>query len=112
MWDCLFTIRLQMDLKRKFLEAEDCDVIKVDQMLVNRKYPIVRAKLVNTKFGETVLLTIENSSERLVKVFLSNKYSVLFTDEDIESLNSKSAQLNLIYKGTFLNTKYHNLGIE
>jgi len=59
--ESLFTIRLQMDLKRKFLEAEDCDVVKVVQMVMDRKYPIVRAKRVNTKFGGTVLLTVEDS---------------------------------------------------
>lgn len=98
-----------MDLK-KFIEAEDCDVMKVDQMVVNRKYPIIRAKRVNTKFGETILLTTKDYSEQLVKVFLSNRYSSLFTDEDIESINSKRVQLNLIYKATCLNKKSHKLG--
>jgi len=98
-----------MDLKRKFLEAKDCDVIKVEQMAIDRKYPIVRAKRVNTRFGGTVLLTIEDSPEQLVKVFLPNRYSVLFNDDDIECISSKCVQLHLIYKGTCQNTKSHKL---
>ena len=101
-----------MDLKRMFLEAQYCDVIKVDKMVMDRKYPIVRAKRVNTKFGGPVLLTIENSPEQLVKVFLPNRYSVLFTDDEMECINSNYGQLNLIYKGTCQNTKSHKLRIE
>ena len=62
-----------MDLTRKFFEAEDCGVIKLDQMVLNRKYPIVRAKRVITQYGGSVLLTVEGSPEQLVKVFLPNR---------------------------------------
>ena len=79
---------------------------------MDRKYPIVRARRVNTRFGETVLLTIGNSPEQLVKVYLPNRYSVLFTDDDMECTNSKCVQLHLVYKGTCQNTKSHKLGIE
>ena len=101
-----------MDLKRKFFEAEDCDVIKVDQMVLNRKYPIVKAKKVNTQFGGSVLMIVEDSPEKLVKVFLPNRYSVLFTDDVIECIKSKCVDLHLIYKGTSQNIKSNKLGIE
>jgi len=80
--------------------------------VIDRKYPIVKAKRVNGRFGATVLLTIGDSPEDLVKVFLPNRYRVLFTDEDIECINEKCQLLNLIYKGTCPNTKSPKLGIE
>ena len=101
-----------MDLKRKFFEAEDCDMIKIDQMVLNKKYPNVRAKRVNTQYGGSVLLTVEDSPEQLVKVFLPNRYSVLFTNDDIECINSKCVELHLIYMGICQNTKSHKLEIE
>ena len=100
-----------MDLKRKFTEADVCRMIRVDQMEVDRKYPIIKAKRVYTKFGESVLLTIVDSTVKLVKVFFPKTYSSLFTAQDIESMKSKIVQLNLIYKGTCLNTNSHKLAI-
>ena len=55
-----------MDLKLKFVEADVCDVIKVNQMEVGRKYPISRARQIDTKYGESVLLTILGLDEKLV----------------------------------------------
>jgi len=96
-----------MDLKRKFFEAEGCDVIKVVQMVLNIRSSEPRR---STRSFEGV--SVEDSPEQLVKVFLPNRYSVLYTDDDIECIKSKVVELHLIYKGTCQNTKSHKLGIE
>ena len=89
-----------MDLKFKFAEADVCDVIKVNQMEVGRKYPISRAKRFPTKYGKSVLFSLLESDEKLVSVFLPKRYSLAFTDHCIKIINSKNMKLNLIYNGT------------
>ena len=54
----LFPIYLQMDLKFKFVEGDISDVIKVNEVEVGKKYPISKARRIDTKYGESVLLTI------------------------------------------------------
>ena len=59
--------------EEKVFRSRSCDMIKIDQMVLNKKYPNVRAKRVNTQYGRSVLLTVEDSPEKLVKVFLPNR---------------------------------------
>jgi hypothetical protein len=79
----------------------------------NRKYPIMKAETVTTKSGPTVLLTITDlQHNNNVKVFIPKRYSYVFSDEDIESINSQKVSLNLIYKGLCEKTKSYILAIE
>jgi hypothetical protein len=48
-----------MLLNKKFQEAASSYAVKIKTMEVDREYPIIRAERVNTKFGPTVLLNIE-----------------------------------------------------
>ena len=61
----LYANYLQMDLKFKFAEAAVSDVIKVNQIEVRRKYPISRAKRFDTKYGESVLLSILGPDKKI-----------------------------------------------
>jgi len=81
-------------------------------MQVDKKYPIVRARRVSTKFGDTVLLTLQDSAFHLVKVFLPQRYAEVFSDDDITSINDKTATLSIVYKGVCVSTKSHLLEIE
>jgi hypothetical protein len=88
-----------MLLTKKFQEAVSSYAIKISSLETYRKYPIVKAETVTTKFGPTVLLIIPDSQYNTnVKVFVPKLYSSVFSDEDIESINSKKVSLNLIYK--------------
>jgi hypothetical protein len=59
-----------MDLKLKFEEADIRDVIQLNEMEVGKKYPICNAPRINTRYGSSVLLTIEGFRDRTVSVFL------------------------------------------
>ena len=91
---------LQMDLKIRFSDTDVCDVVKIYELDVGRKYPITKARRMDTKFGENVVLTSLGDDEKSVSVFLPKRYTAVVTDEDIGMINSKRAKLNLIYKGT------------
>jgi len=49
---------LQMELTEKFQEGTSCNTIKINMMEVDRKYPVIKAERIVTKFGPTILLSI------------------------------------------------------
>lgn len=77
-----------------------------------RKYPIIKAEQMTTKFGSTVLLNLKGEQYKIVKVFLPKRYSIVFPDEDIESINLLKISLHLIYKRTCAQSKSYILAIE
>ena len=101
-----------MDLKHRFVEADVCDVIKVSEMQDGRKYPITRARRMDTKYGESVLLTILGDDGNSVRVFLPKRYTAAITDDDIDLINSKRVALCIIYNGTCEKTKAYKLEID
>jgi hypothetical protein len=101
-----------MDLSKKFNVATSTAVVRIDKLEVDKKYPIVRAERANTRFGETVLLSIQDSSSVIFKAFLPKRFASVFSDEDINSINTGKGSLNLIYKGTCGKTKSYILEIE
>jgi hypothetical protein len=87
-----------MLLTNTFKDAASSYAIKISSFETDRKYRIVKAERVTTKFGPTVLLTIRDSQYNTnVKIFMSKQYTSVFSDEDIESINSQKVSLNLIY---------------
>ena len=57
---------------------------------MNTAYPIESAEKFQTTFGEAMLLTLQESPQTSVKVFLPRRYGALFTDNDLHSINEKS----------------------
>ena len=53
----LFCTLLQMDLKLRFVAADVSDVVKVNELEVGRKYPIANVRRLDTKYGESILIT-------------------------------------------------------
>jgi len=64
-----------------------CVNVHVSSLTVDRKYPIVKAERVRTRYGETILLSIRDSAQQLFKVFLPKRYATVFKDEDITAIN-------------------------
>jgi hypothetical protein len=79
---------------------------------VDRKYPITRAEMIVTKFGPTVLLKIRDTSFNTVKMFIPERYGSVFSDADIEDINTEKVSLHLVYKGMCDKTILHILAIE
>jgi hypothetical protein len=51
------------------------------RLKMDSPYPIERAEKIQTRYGETVFLTLKESPQAFVKVFLSKCYGELFTKE-------------------------------
>jgi hypothetical protein len=101
-----------MFLNKKFQDAASSYAVKINTLEVAGKYRITAAERVNTNYGPTVLLSIKESQHNIVKVFMPKRYSSVFDDDDIETINSQKVSLNLIYKGICEKTKSYILAIE
>jgi fibrillarin-like rRNA methylase len=100
-----------MALSQRFSDVT-CDVVHVSSLEVERKYPIVKAERIRTRYGETVLLSIRDHTLRLLKVFLSKRKAMVFKDEDIMSINEGTSVLDLVYEGQCDKTKMYILATE
>ena len=75
------------------------DITHISELDVNVKYPIERADRLTTRYGETVLSIRDTAADRLHKVFLPQRYSAAFKDEDIQSINEGTINLWLCLRG-------------
>jgi hypothetical protein len=101
-----------MSFAKRFNEVS-CDIVHVSNLEVNRPYPIERADRVTTRFGQTVLLDIRDTAEdRLYKLFLPHRYSSVFTDDDMLTINDGLVLWNIISKGRNPDTNAYQLSVE
>jgi hypothetical protein len=101
-----------MDLSARFkITAAARPPVKISSLRTDSSYPIERADNFQTRFGEAVLLTIQDSPQSYVKVFLPRRYGVLFTEEDFQAVNDKHVSLSLRYLGTCPATNSYILDI-
>ena len=101
-----------MALAQRFNEVTTY-ITHISELDVNMKYPIERADSITTRFGDTVLLSIRDTSAyRLHKVFLPQRYGAAFKDEDIQSINEGTVDLWLVSKGKCPKTNAYQLAVE
>jgi hypothetical protein len=93
-----------MDLSAKFKMTSSCRTVGVSSVKMDIPYPIERAEKIQTRYGDTILLALKESTQTFVKVFLPKRYGVLFTDDDVKSVKEKSEIHVLKYRGTISNS--------
>jgi len=86
--------------------------IKIPSLKMNTLYPIERAEKLRDRFGEAILLTLQESPQTFVKIFLPRPYRAIFTENDLNSINEKSVSLSLKYLGNCPTSNSHILEIE
>jgi len=72
-----------MDLAKRFEEATATASVNISSVILNRPYPIVNAKRINTKYGPTVLFPIPEVNEMIVDIFLPKHYTNVVKDEGL-----------------------------
>jgi hypothetical protein len=102
----------QMDLRRRIAELESCHYLSVRSLEPDRTYSILRAERMQTKYGPTIVLTLVDSPERLVRVFLPRRFYSVFTEDDNSIINTSKDKLSLICKGTCIDTKAFKIANE
>ena len=72
------------------------DVYKRQELTVDKQYPIVNMLHVNTRYGKSVLVTLEDCEHRY-RVYLPKRYADVFTDEELRHINP--SDLHLVFRG-------------
>jgi hypothetical protein len=103
---------LQNELVKKFNDAASSHVVPLVDLAIERPYPIEAAKPIKTKFGDSILLSLWDAEQALVKVFLPRRFCGAFTEEHLEAINPGTLSLHLVYKGMSAQTGMHQLAIE
>lgn len=75
-----------MELAKKFEEATSCQSVNISSLEMDKKYPIVRAQRISSKFGPTVSLTIRDSESTTIQTFLPKRHSPVVSDDDIDKI--------------------------
>jgi len=88
-----------MDLTKRFEEATAYALVNVNTLEPHKVYAIIRAKIIPTKYGLSVVLPLLIAETNNVKHFLPKHYSAVVSDADIDAINSKAVSLHLMYKG-------------
>ena len=101
-----------MELAQRFEEVTSSTSVNISSLVINRLYPIVHAKRINTKYVPIVLLSIWDSDEKLVRIFLPKRYASVVSDDDIEKIHSKSVYLNLVFNGSCETERSYLLAID
>jgi len=102
-----------MELPRKFQSATPSRSININELDTDRKFLIVSAKRITTKFGPTTLLNIHDSDSAAgLQIFLPKRYSEVTSDDDIDKINKNSFSQNLIHNDKCRITRSYLLAIE
>ena len=101
-----------MAFAQRFIEVTT-DITHISELRVGAKYPIVHADRVKTRFGDTILLSIrDTTADTLYKVFLPQRYGAAFKDEDLQAINEGTVDYWQVSKGQCPKTKAYRLAIE
>jgi hypothetical protein len=73
--------------------------VKITTLKMDSAYSIEQVEKFQTRFGEAVLLTLRESPQTYVKLFLPRRYGALFTEDDLRAINEKGVSLALRYHG-------------
>jgi len=69
-----------MELVKKFEEATLCQSINIRSLETGKKYPILRAMRISSKYGTNILLTIQDSGSFTIQTYLPKRYSAVVSD--------------------------------
>jgi hypothetical protein len=102
---------LQNELIKKFNDAASSHVVPLVDLVIEGPYPIEAARPINTRFGDSILLSLREAEEALVKVVLPRRFCGAFSEEHLEAINRRTLSLHLIYKGKSAPSGMHLLAI-
>jgi hypothetical protein len=100
-----------MDLTQRFTEAGHQKCLSVKELALGRPYTIMNVARKSTKFGNTLLVTLQDG-EDILSIFLPKRYVCAFTDEDIKNINDKVIKYTVIYNGVNDTDKSYMMSLQ
>ena len=92
----IFCVSLQMELHAKFLCVSSIRTCKIKDLSINTQYPILGAERAMTHLGRTVILTLLEGTDTIVKVFLPKRYARVVSNADIAHINMNPFSLSAL----------------
>jgi hypothetical protein len=78
-----------MSLNQKFKEALSGLTRSVSALRLNDRYRVTHAKLLETRHGTPIVLTLLEVDDRAISVFLPKRYGDAKEDSDISDINTR-----------------------
>ena len=89
-----------MALSQKFTDALSGAAVNITALYTGTRYPVLHYERMDTKYGESVRLTLrEEAEDNVIRVFLPRHYGTTITEEDMAATNNHRIQYYLSYKG-------------
>ena len=85
-----------MSFITKFNAVSAIEYKRCAELTVNKQYPIVNMVHVDTRYGKSVLVTLEDGEYRY-RVYLPKRYADVFTDKALHHINP--SDLHLVFRG-------------
>jgi hypothetical protein len=103
---------LQMDLSATFRSVATGNIVHLNTLKIDKRFPITYAQRHGTQYGPTDLLTLRVEAHNNVKVFMPKRYAEVFRDTDLETINGGNEHYHLLYRGTCSRTHSYILRLE
>ena len=86
-------------------------VVRIDSLVQNKGYSILRAERAVTHFGKMIMFSIRDSPDYVSRIFLPKSYSIIYIDEDLAEINSCTTCYTLVYRGHTEDSRFHVLDV-
>jgi hypothetical protein len=100
-----------MELSKRFANAALVKIASINDLKQHCPYVIKSVRRKTTKYGSTLVLTIEDGGEKCC-VFLPKRYYDSFTDKDITDINDGEINMDLVYNGICEKTRAYKLSLQ
>jgi hypothetical protein len=101
-----------MALVNKFRNVVATPAVSVSSLSIDNRYPVLQVEHVETKYGPTIRMALREKDDNIVKVFLPQRYAVVFSDEDVADITERRVLYHLMYKGKSSSSNAQLLHIE
>ena len=95
----------------RFAKVASGNIVPIDTLDVERRYPVTCARQQETQYGPSILLTLWIDPTSDVKVYLPKCFTEVFQDSDIELINNGTRTYHLVYHGRYPNGRSYKLSL-
>ena len=87
-----------MSLGQHFYNVASGQEFSIHTLEMDRPYPVLFARRLQSQYGPTVLLTLQAEENINVKIYPPKRYADGFDDQDIEDINTDKKYINSFIK--------------
>jgi len=90
-------------MEQKFQMASSSRLVPATSLVVGRRYPIHGGERAVTRLGPTIILSLAESHNSIIKICLPKRYVDVLTDDDLHTLNTGTETYDLVSESTSQN---------